>query len=192
VLSDLLYRLQALLRRGTVEAELDDEICFHLDREAQKYRQSGIPEHEAARRARLAFGGKAQIQEECRDARGTRCLEECVQDLRYAFRVARKSPVFLITVVLTIAIGIGASTAIFSVTSAVLLRRFPTNDPEQLVLVFWENRQAYGKSFLHSNADFIDLRNGAAAIFEGVGGVASFRAFVSHADGSTTTPRIET
>src|ERR1035441_8139573 len=100
-----------------------------------------------------------------------------IQDFTYAGRSLRKSPIFAATAVLTLALGIGAGTAIFSVTDAVLLRPLPYRNPDRLVLVFWENRTANRKSFTYSNADFFDLRAGTAAIFERLGGVASFRAF---------------
>ncbi|HUB77326.1 MAG TPA: ABC transporter permease, partial [Bryobacteraceae bacterium] len=105
--------------------------------------------------------------------------------MRYAIRVLRKSPGFAATVVLTLALGIGASTAIFSVTDAVLLKPLPYRDAGRLVLVFWENRQANLKNFTFSNADFFDLRDGTREIFEDIGGVTVFRAFVPREDGST-------
>jgi hypothetical protein len=92
MLSDLRYRMRALFRRNAVEAELDDELRFHLERQTEQYRQAGMPPEEAARRTRLAFGGPEQIREECRDARGTRWLEDLIQDLRYALRMTRKTP----------------------------------------------------------------------------------------------------
>src|SRR5207248_7113376 len=83
------------------------------------------------------------------------------KDFAYAFRTLRKSPIFTITVVITIALAIGASTAIFSVTNGVLLRRLPYRDPERLVLVRGDLQKRNVKDFPLSNADFLDLRNGA-------------------------------
>ena len=108
-----------------------------------------------------------------------------IRDFAYAGRILRKSPIFAATAAVTLALGIGASTAIFSVTNAVLLRPLPYQNPDRLVLVFWENQAANRRSFLHSNADFFDLRAGTGAIFDRLGGVASFRAFVPREDGST-------
>jgi predicted permease len=113
----------------------------------------------------------------------TNRIDGLIKDFAYAGRTFRKSPIFATTAVVTLALGIGASTAIFSVTNAVLLRPLPYQDPNQLLLVFWESR--LGRSFLHSNADFFDLRDGTRAIFDDIGGVASFRAFASRADGSS-------
>jgi predicted permease len=101
-----------------------------------------------------------------------------------SLRSLRKSPVFFATAVLTIALGIGASTAMFSVVNAVLLRPLPYPDAGRLALVFWENRAAGAKSFVYSNADFADLRGGTGEVFDDMGGITSFRAFVTREDGS--------
>jgi putative ABC transport system permease protein len=108
------------------------------------------------------------------------------KDLTYAARTLRKSPVFSVTAAVTIALGIGASTAIFSVTDAVLLRPLPYRDPDRLTIVFRSNPAgALGsRNFLYSNADFFDLRDGTRPIFEDIGGVAGFRSFVPREDGS--------
>jgi predicted permease len=119
----------------------------------------------------------------CSTSLFTSRIETLIRDFIYACRTLRKSPIFSTTAAITLALGIGASTAIFSVTNAVLLRPLPYQNPDRLVLVFWESR--LGRSFLHSNADFFDLRAGTRPIFDDIGGVASFRAFVPGADGSS-------
>jgi putative ABC transport system permease protein len=167
-----------------MDEELNHELRFHLERQEAKYRESGLSSREAARRARLDFGGPAQIEDECRDARGTRWLDDAVHDLRLGLRTASQNIVFLSAVVVTIAVGIGASTAIFSVANAVLLRPLPYKQADRLALVFWENRRAGVRSLLYSNADFLDVRSGSTSIFEDLAGVACFRAFVPRADGS--------
>src|ERR1035438_374748 len=116
--------------------------------------------------------------------RGMNGIDVLLGDFRQAGRMLRKSPGFAATAAVTLALGIGASTAIFSVTSAVLLRPRPYQNADRLVLVFWENRAVNRKSFTYSNADFFDLRGGTGAIFDGLGGVTSFRAFVPGEDGS--------
>src|SRR6267142_3680611 len=107
-----------------------------------------------------------------------------LNDLSYAFRTLRKSPIFTITVVVTIALAIGASTAIFSVTNGVLLRQLPYKDPERLVLACSDMQRRNVKDFPLSNADFLDLRNGAKNNFEDFAAVNTFRATLPGLDGS--------
>ena len=133
MLHDLQYRLRALFRRKVVEDELAEELRFHFDEQVEKYVKSGLSRAEAVRRARLMFGGIEGIKEECRDARGVRWLEDLWMDLRYALRTLRRSPVFLAVAVLSLALGIGANSAIFSLIDAVMLRAMPVQEPERLV-----------------------------------------------------------
>src|SRR5215510_14547684 len=100
LLSDLRYRLRALFRRDDVERELDDELRFHIEKEAETYERMGMPRDEAMRRARLAFGGVDRPKEQSRAARGTLLLETTLQDLRYAMRGLRAKPAFTLGVVL--------------------------------------------------------------------------------------------
>ncbi len=106
------------------------------------------------------------------------------KDFSYAFRTLRKSPIFTITVVVTIALAIGASTAIFSVTNGVLLRKLPYRDPERLVLVRGDLQKRNVKDFPLSNADFLDLRNGAKNSFEDFAAVQTFRFTLPALDGT--------
>ena len=105
-------------------------------------------------------------------------------DFSYAFRTLRKSPIFTITVVVTIALAIGASTAIFSVTNGVLLRQLPYKDPEGLVLVRGDLQKRNVKDFPLSNVDFLDLRNGAKNNFEDFAAVSTFRFTLPGLDGT--------
>jgi putative ABC transport system permease protein len=107
-----------------------------------------------------------------------------LRDLAYALRTLRKSPVFAATAILTIALGIGAATAIFSVTHAVLLRPLPYKNPDRLVFALSDMRQRNVKDFPFSNADFLDLRNGSTAVFQDVAAVQTFRNVVPREDGS--------
>lgn len=113
-----------------------------------------------------------------------------LNDLSYAFRTLRKSPIFAITVVITIALGIGASTAIFSVTNGVLLRQLPYKDPERLVLARGDLQKRNVKDFPLSNADFLDLRNGAKNNFEDFAAVNTFRATLPGLDGTPERVRL--
>src|SRR5438094_187318 len=135
LLSDIRYRLRALFSRASVEQELDDELRFHIEREAEKYERQGMSHEPALRRARLAFGGVEQVKEASRDMRGIARLESIVRDLRYAMRSLKSRPAFTLTVIATLGLGIGANTAIFTLVDALVLRPLPVLHPEQLVIV---------------------------------------------------------
>lgn len=133
MLSDLWIRVRALLRRKSVERELAGELRFHLEEQARKYEALGLTRDEAWRRARLEFGAAESVKEECREARGVLLLETIWQDLRFGARMLRKSPGFSAVAILTLALGIGANTAIFTMMNGLMFRTLPVKDPEQLV-----------------------------------------------------------
>ena len=180
-------RLRSIFRRNRVEEELDEELRFHLEYQTRENKARGMEEREARRQAFLTLDGLERCKEECRDMRRVNLIDDLFKDLAFAGRTLRKSPLFAAAAAATIALGIGATAAVFSVVNAVLLRPLPYRDSARLVLVLRNNpADSVGVgSFLYSNADFMDLRRGTTGLFEDMGGVASFRAFVPREDGAT-------
>jgi putative ABC transport system permease protein len=129
--------LSRLFRRRKQEEELEKELRFHLDQHTADLIAQGLDLEEARRQARLALGGPEQVKEQCRDARGSRWLEDLLQDLRYGARMLMKKPGFALVAVITLAAGIAANTTIFSLADATILRPFNFPNQERLVMV-WE------------------------------------------------------
>ena len=167
MLSDISLRLRSLVRRKRVETELDDELRFHFDQQIEKYVRSGLTREEAAQRARLFFGGMDQVKEECRDARGLQFFETLRQDIRYGFRMLSKKPTFTLVAILTLALGVGANTAIFSIVHAVLLRPLSYRDPDRLVRISFNSPGLGLRDVPYSVPELEDLRT-RSGVFEDV------------------------
>src|SRR5262245_57350354 len=145
--------------RKKMEEELEKELRFHLDQHTADLIAQGLDPNEARRRARLALGGPEQVKEQCRYARGTRVLEDLLQDLRYGARMLLNKPGFTLIAVITLAAGIAANTTIFSVADAMVLRPFNFPNQDRLVMV-WERSTTQG-GFDHSSVapgNFYDWR----------------------------------
>src|SRR5215469_4164404 len=127
--------LSRLLRKGKQDAQLDSELRFHVEQQTADNIAAGMSPEEARRRTLAQFGGLESRKEEAREARGTQFFDSLIQDIRFAFRILRKTPVVTAIALLSLALGIGANTAIFSLIDAVMLRMLPVQNPEQLAQI---------------------------------------------------------
>jgi putative ABC transport system permease protein len=171
--------LARLMRRDRVEQQLDAELRDHFERLVSDYRANGLSESDARRHARLEFGGLDQTKELCRDARGTRWLEDLVQDIRYGARGLRRNPGFATVAVLTLALGIGANAAVFSVVNALLLRPLPVRDPGELISLQRQIGNQAGGHFSYPQVRDLAEHDD---VFQLLCGFGSDRVDVGHAD----------
>ncbi|HKV52057.1 MAG TPA: ABC transporter permease [Gemmatimonadaceae bacterium] len=135
-LSDLGARLASILWRGREERELEEELRFHVDMEAEHQRRRGVAPHAARRRGLIALGGIERTKEDVRDARGTRVFDDTLRDVAFGVRTLARSPAFALVVIVTLALGIGGTTAIFSAVDATLVEPLPYQEPGQLVRLY--------------------------------------------------------
>ncbi len=168
-MSTLLHRLGSivtgLFRRDRVEAQLDDELRTFVDMAAAEKMREGLPAAEARRQAMLELGGIEQVKERVRTGRHGALLDELAGDVRYAFRAFRRNPGFTATIVVTLALGIGANAAIFGLIDALLLRWLPVSRPQELVQV--RRPGQFGESFSYPILRAFDAQR---QIFSGVAG----------------------
>ena len=165
-----------LFRKSKQDAQLDSELRFHVEQQTAENIAAGMNPDEARRRALAQFGGLENTKEEARDARGTHFIETLLQDLRYGLRMLRKSPGFTAVAVLTLALGIGANTAIFSAVSVILLRKPPVKDPDRLCAVASADKVAGNDLVWASAPDFISWKNQNDA-FGNMAAIESGRSF---------------
>jgi len=164
---DLILRIRAMLHRSRVEDELEEELQSHIEMQAKKNQSAGNDPLEASRLARVQFGAMDKAKEECRDVRGTRLIEETLADVRYAIRSLRRTPMFVLTVVATIALPLGLITALFTIFNAYVLRPVAVRDPHGIYQFSWTDRRGTGHSF--SWPEFEAFRAGNSAFSDVAG-----------------------
>jgi predicted permease len=162
------HRVRSMVGRNALESGLNEEIRFHIDQQTEKNMRAGMAPEEARRQAFIKFGGTERIKENTRDQYRAALVEDVFRDLRYGARALRRSPGFTLVASLTLALGIGANTAIFSVVNTVLLQPLSYHDPGRIVFV-WERNAAIGKERdLVSAPNYLDWKS-QNAVFETLG-----------------------
>jgi predicted permease len=182
---------QRLWYRTKLETQLEKELRFHLDQQAADLVARGLDPQEARRQARLTFGGTEQVKESCRDARGTRWLEDLAQDVRYALRTMRQRPGFAAVALCTLALGTGATTVMFTVVNSVLLKPLPYPHPDRLVKLDEQTKgitdYRWGDRWAFAYPNFLDCKHQSRSLTLAAqryaGGTVSERDQAEYVDG---------
>jgi macrolide transport system ATP-binding/permease protein len=161
----LIHRIANLFRRNQVDREIEAELASHVALRIEDNRAAGMSESRARRQALLSFGNRRVVRERTAEADTALYLASIGADLRYACRQLRKNPGFAITAILVLALGVGASVAIFAFVDAALLKPLPYSDPSRLVVLFESN--PLGPRFHLSYLDYLDWKR-LNAVFQSV------------------------
>ncbi|MGH9708926.1 MAG: ABC transporter permease, partial [Candidatus Acidiferrales bacterium] len=172
-LAKMSLRVRSLFGRRRADEELDEELRFHVERQTAVNIAAGMTAVEARREAMREFGGVEGLKEECRDMRKVNWLQDLAQDIRYGLRMLRKTPGFTAVAILTLALGIGANTAIFSMVDALVLRPLPVERPGEVVFLT-SARKGSGPGKAFSYPDFADIQKQTAGIFSDVSAMGMF------------------
>src|ERR1700730_2270473 len=168
--------LARFFRRAKIDNELEEELGAHIQLHADRLERAGLDRAEAERRARIEFGSTARFKEECRDQLGGNLIDTLIQDVRFSVRTLRKSPAFFAVAVITLALGIGATVAAFSVVNSVLLRPFGFSNSEKLLWIYSQRPDNARTNF--SLPEYCDYRD-QSTLFDGLAAIASYNPSLS-------------
>ena len=163
ILSDIVERVRSIIFRRRDERELAEELEFHAAMEEEQLRRLGMSVHEARRQSALALGGMERVKEDVRDARGTRLFHDGSRDFAFALRTLARNPGFAAVAILTLAVGIGGTTAVFSAVDAVLLQPLPYEEPGQLVRLYYTDVRRKVDRGVVTPVHFLEYRRNVSA-----------------------------
>ena len=172
-LTDLIERLRSIVFRRRDERELEEELAFRTTMEAEQLERAGFSAIEARRRSQITLGGVEQVKEEVRDARGTRVFHDVGRDVGFTLRTLARNPGFATVAILTLAVGVGGTTAVFSAVDAVLLQPLPYQQPGQLARLYQADSSNPGDRQFVTPVHFVDYRREMAA-FDAVAAIYTY------------------